>query len=521
MPPSPKHALESAYRLRSVASVAYPKIEDQSHRRQQWNGNVQGATNDSGEYHAAVRIVDGFPVEYSCLDDPRGNDLDEVDVGKILVAFDYEMISRKNTDVEKSMRSLEWSLLWNVARNLGLHNCNYRKQDPEFDTRRKLARSENYVVGLSSLEFDRVDHQTKRCTILVNKAEEGTICTPMLGTMTAHFTGDRDTVKKYLELNIEQEMNSRRVRIEEVKECRYIGDRSGLRANASTRMTLDSKNNSTNLALVFGVLVGVVMLFFAILLARGRRSSEEAVVLDDGEIDDNEQMPSPLPPIIPLQQREETKAAQRPSNSGDSNDSMIHPIDFVLGNDEDKGLQPVSIATIASGNMDGPVPINHYPIFRGLDERSSNSNPEGSGGNENIDPPHLPTLCVVPLDTILTKEPIESKTLKRRRKRKKRKKKQRVLKRVSSKQNINEMETISELDEGGANIDHEGSGCDGSEYSASEYSTDDEDDSIFVMNTPTSASDDGTSPKVSLGPVIPPSPIREEPKIRKLPPPWI
>lgn len=518
-PSPPKRALESVYRLRSVA---FPKIEDQGHRRQQWNGNGQGATNDSGEYKAAVRIFDGFPVEYSCLDDPRGNKLGEVQVGKILVTFDYEMISRKNTDVEKSMRSLEWSLLWNVARNLGLHNCNYRKQDPEFYTRRKLAPSENYVVVLSSLEFDRVDQQTKRCTILANKPEGRTICTPMLGTMTAHFTGDRDTVRKYLELNIEQEMNSRRVRIEEVKECRYIGDRSRFRANASTRMILDSKNNSANLALVFGVLAGVITLFFAILFARGRRSSEGAVVLGEGDLDDNEQIPIPFPPIIAVEQREETKATQQPSNCGTFNGIISHPVEFVPGIEEEKGLQPVSVATIASANMNGTMPTDSYRILRAQDERSTNSDPSGVGGNENLDQPHLPSLRVVPLDTTITTEPLESKTLKRRRKRKKRKKKQRVLKRVSSKQNIHEMETINEMDEGGAGINHEGSEFDGSEYSASECSTEDEDDSIFVMNTLTdSVSDDGNSPKVSPGPAIPPSPIREEPKIRKLPPPWI
>lgn len=161
--PPPQLKLKSAYPLRTVAPR---KKKGQDRRRQQtrWNGNGQGATNDSAEYKATVRIVDGFPVEYSCLEDPRENDLDEIYVREISMTFNYEMLTRYSADAEKSIRSLEWSLLWNVARNLGLHNCNYRKQDPKFDTRRRLAAhsEENYVVGLSSLGFDRIDDETSK-----------------------------------------------------------------------------------------------------------------------------------------------------------------------------------------------------------------------------------------------------------------------------------------------------------------------------------------------------------------------
>lgn len=162
----------------SAGSSRYPLrasnpriLEDQTHPPEQsrWNGNGQGATNGSSEYKASVRIVDGFPVEYSCLEDPRGNDFDEIDVGELVINFDYEMIAQVSSgteerSAEESTRSLEWSLLWNVARNLGLHNCNYRKQSPEFPSRNLLmGHNDSYVVGLSSLAFDQIDDETGKC----------------------------------------------------------------------------------------------------------------------------------------------------------------------------------------------------------------------------------------------------------------------------------------------------------------------------------------------------------------------
>jgi hypothetical protein len=145
---------------------------------------------------------------------------------------------------------------------------------------------------------------------------------------------------------------------------------------------------------------------------------------------------------------------------------------------------------------------------------------EESTPNSRSVPP-LPPLSVVPVDEAAKaterKKVEKSKTLATRRKRKKKKKqKPRVLKRVSSKNSINEMETIREDEEDDDEFEFEGS----------EYSTDDEDDVIVaqhistVIDTDTAADGEGT-PNVSPGSVAPPSPIQEEPKIKRLPPPWI
>jgi hypothetical protein len=164
---TPQRRRASVYRLRARAA---PANEMRARRRQQseWNGNVQGATNDSADFKASVRIVDGYPVEYSCIDDPRQANVDDVQVSQLEIEFDYEMISIVDADVLESIRSLEWSLLWNVARNMGLHNCNVRKQQELLleDGIRHLIAPDSYVVGLSSLELDTVDDSiSKDCAV--------------------------------------------------------------------------------------------------------------------------------------------------------------------------------------------------------------------------------------------------------------------------------------------------------------------------------------------------------------------
>lgn len=160
-----KRSPETAYRLRASSSSSSNLPQDQDRRRQQnqWNGNLQGATNDSNDYKPSVRIVDGFPVEYSCRDDPRENNIDDNDLVDMELTFDYDIVTSQDADIEGSIRSLEWSLLWNVAQNLGLHNCDFRKQNPSLEEQDNLTRrltTQNFVVDLSSLEFDSIDNST-------------------------------------------------------------------------------------------------------------------------------------------------------------------------------------------------------------------------------------------------------------------------------------------------------------------------------------------------------------------------
>jgi len=76
--------------------------------------------------------------------------------------FDYDVYTRTRPaeDVKGSIRSLEWSLLWNVAHNLGLHNCNFRDQRPGGEMMGRQLAESDYVISLSSLEFDSIDNST-------------------------------------------------------------------------------------------------------------------------------------------------------------------------------------------------------------------------------------------------------------------------------------------------------------------------------------------------------------------------
>jgi hypothetical protein len=347
---------------------------------------------------------------------------------------------------------------------------------------------------------------------LSDPVDAGTICTPMKGHMTAFYTGDRDIVRAYLERNIEQEMNSERVRIETVTDCLYIGERS-VSATPEFNLieTLDTKHSNTNLALVtvFSIIVfGIFMLSFALFMARSRRRREEMMLDDD----------APLESVIPAVIFEKTSQDQpapnmQPSISGDTEESVPDRIDTQEG---DMARQAISVVTLATGRSASPVgELEEQPSERKEDVSSAGAETPDA---ENPDVPHVPPLFVVPVDELPPKEPVKSKTLQTRRKRKKKKKKKPVLVRISSKQSINEMETINETDEAVVDGEEEGSEFDGSEYS--EYSTDDDDDMLLTVNTPVS-NDESTSPRISPGAVVPPSPIREEPKIRRLPPPWI
>ena len=529
---------ELVYRLRSRVA---PTSEEKARRRQQsnWNGNNQGATNDSTEeFKASVSIVDRYPVEYSCRDDPRQAKLKYDQVSRLEIEFDYEMITVVNSDVIENIRSLEWSLLWNVARNMGLLNCNVRKQQEPLleDGIRHLIAPDSFVVGLSSLELDTVDDEIGKdvscacfiqfvhyalneklnqsetlssffeelCTVKTT-TEEGSVCTPMVGRMTAQFMGDESIVRSYLEHNIKLEMNSNRVRIDNVEGCVYVGDRYSFMTNANAREEVQSKNKSTNLALVFGVLVGVFVLGFAVLMTRGRRTRQQHA------LDDDDALLHSIPTVIvskpdPMQTNRNGVLS---SSSSETQESASENIIASCPSEPDGfRIREVSFPT---GNQLAAVTVAQSPddqlLFTGDTEITETTTPNEFRDKENLEAQHSPTMLVAPVDTAAGKL---SKTLQPKRRRRK-KKKRRVLKKVSSRSSIDEMETIKEDDE---SIDSEF----GSDFDGSEYSSDDEEDTISPKGDCSSV---GTEPSAEIDAVIPPSPIREEPRIRRLPPPWI
>lgn len=164
--------IEAAYRLRSRASA-----EKQARRRQQQgdtgSGNAIAAKNGSFDYKTKIRIVDGFPVEYSCKNDPRGGgatSFNSANLKTMTIHFDYEMVTAPLANFTSNLRALEWSILWNVAQSIGLRNCNFQSQESYFSAGQQQRRLQSafstagnvapLVVSLSSLGPDQVDNST-------------------------------------------------------------------------------------------------------------------------------------------------------------------------------------------------------------------------------------------------------------------------------------------------------------------------------------------------------------------------
>ena len=397
-----------------------------------------------------------------------------------------------------------------------------------------------------SIFFLRLDSTLDSCIAIEgDTAAESTTCTPVVGRMKAHYTGDEETIRAYLLSNIEMEMNSNRVRIEDVEDCRFVGDRDAWEA-ANFREGINSKNTGTNLAVVVSVVVGVMVVGLALLVARGRRRRQQLV------LDAEDDLPTTIPTVVFQKPLSQSRSSIQSSSSGDTEESLPDRNDNMEERattttdegDEEKGQPffdvdetPVAEDEVPRDSVDANSPKHTIlpevePQVGPTQEKLTEETPsqtvpasmeEVPEDKENqtvvAGVPPRPPIFVVPLDEKKAKKEAAtkaSKTLQPRRKRKKKKKKkQRVLKRVSSRNSIDEMETIQEQDGEGS----DGGDDTGSEF-GSEYSTDDEDLDPSVLMNINGNGDGGLESSVpSARPV--PSPIREEPKIRRLPPPWI
>jgi hypothetical protein len=337
------------------------------------------------------------------------------------------------------------------------------------------------------------------CTFLIT-TDSASVCTPMIGRMTAQFAGDENTVRSYLEHNIKLELDSKRVRIDNVEESMYVGDRDSLLKSPNAREEVQSNNNSMNLALVFGVLAGVFVLAFALLMARGRRRRQQHVMDNDGEL------PHSIPTVIISKLGPSQVLRDNISSSSSSETQESVPDNNITSVPPDSdGFRirevafPTGVELAASRSAES---ADDQQLSDGESEMSDAAIANDVQEKENLGVSHLPPLFVVPVETAASKL---SKTLQPKRRRRK-KKKRRVLKKVSSRSSIDEMETIREDDE---SID--------SEFDGSEYSTDDDEDTM----SPQGDSSGAVMEPAEAEAVITPSPIREEPKIRRLPPPWI
>lgn len=109
------------------------------------------------EYKPQLSIQDGFPIEYNCENVLLEGTLPDA----VWFIFDYE-VTLKDAPLgafpADIRRSFEWSLLWNVAIEIGLYNCSLDAQGSQPAQRlRSLAESGFQVVALGSQKDDVVD----------------------------------------------------------------------------------------------------------------------------------------------------------------------------------------------------------------------------------------------------------------------------------------------------------------------------------------------------------------------------
>jgi hypothetical protein len=109
------------------------------------------------EYKPQLSIQDGFPIEYNCENVLEEETLPET----VWFIFDYE-VTLKDAPLgafpADIRRSFEWSLLWNVAIDIGLYNCSLDAQYSQ-PAQRLWSLTENgfQVVALGSQNDDVVD----------------------------------------------------------------------------------------------------------------------------------------------------------------------------------------------------------------------------------------------------------------------------------------------------------------------------------------------------------------------------
>jgi hypothetical protein len=318
---------------------------------------------------------------------------------------------------------------------------------------------------------------------------EDDICLPMRGKMMAQYTGDdTEAVEKYLLHHIQIEIDSQRVLVQQIKQILFLGDR----ATYGPQELGPIASDSSNVGLAVSLSLSFSLLVIALYVVIGRRRR---------------------------QIREESHNALNVSKDGimdipHGNTGSMHS-----GSNDDCSLNSQD-AEVPSSNVN-PSATEQEAMDLIMDDIS-----DCPSDSPALHPQDLAVNTKM-VDMLPPLAPgTRSKTMKKRR-RKKKKVKRNKLTRTNSRENINEMSTITEAneDEVLSDDDDTNSGTN-SEY----YSTDDEDSVASVGRTSRDPSP-ARSRTGSLGSAasggsggVPPSPIKEEPdtlRIPRLPPPYV
>eukprot|EP00540_Astrosyne_radiata_P003710 CAMPEP_0116845308 /NCGR_PEP_ID=MMETSP0418-20121206/13188_1 /TAXON_ID=1158023 /ORGANISM="Astrosyne radiata, Strain 13vi08-1A" /LENGTH=492 /DNA_ID=CAMNT_0004476391 /DNA_START=163 /DNA_END=1638 /DNA_ORIENTATION=+ len=268
-----------SYRLREPSSR--PKEDDdKSQRRKAYTHDVTNDSKDGQDAH--ILIKDGYPYQFSCLEfvDPK------VTRHKLPLEFDYEvtMSAKGESTFDDNLRALEWSILWNVVRRLGLHKCDFKAQDLLFGQARvqqeariggvpqhRQLKTPPLVVSLNSDEADKEDGRVEKCSVPQQPNPDATgpdFCFPMNGFMSVEYVGDKpEKVRQLLLDMVADAMSSSRILVEDVVQVTYIGTRT-VPAAADVLSSPEGSTGGLQIS-VFGIGLLVSLLAFVMSLILG------------------------------------------------------------------------------------------------------------------------------------------------------------------------------------------------------------------------------------------------------------
>lgn len=463
-----------------------------------------------------IRKRNGLPVEYSCPYTRSDNgtslsarsdlagDSSFHGLQSIVVSYAYEfgMLDPGESMEEvllQDLASLEFTFLYLVAKSTSLLKCDVDNQIVDFSasyTTQHDSSQVPYLVSLSSDPVDEIASADASCTVLVGLPKNW-ICIPMVGKMTVGYYGsddDQKIIENFILHILELEVANGTVHTEEIQKVSFLGQQP--LEGAPSIGSLDSNkvepqprsSDPSNVALAASLSVGIAFVMVVLFAAIKRR--RQSVKEDSDSIDPNVQAVDTmgdhdctpeLDPILSSDRLLDTKPDEENPPLISVSSTMTTQTTI-----QGKTLIPATstMTTVPTTNTIKRIMQANPPkhVESSSEERQGNVSTPAAEGASNIDATateqtnddgQIGSSTIATIDILPPKPPgstasklsaAASKSIKVSRKKKKKKKQKLV--RTNSREQISEMETITEEKEDPVVED-------GSEYSY--YSTDDDD----------------------------------------------
>jgi membrane protein implicated in regulation of membrane protease activity len=503
------------------APVANRHLQSSSEVQATLHGAFDSNEDDSDEEPSTVGeavsgLTDGYPYRYDCV---RG--MNE-SLTQLVIEFDYEYVATNpametSFDVDSlpiALPAMEWGLLWTLAYDLGLHGCQILNDSPH--SRRRLLEdgSVDYrIVTLSSRPLDRIDPTTSKlwswllewevliysrytlsllyasdsCQFLTAETSHS-ICYPMRGAVMAQYaagSGRNMSVAVIEEIRrLSRETLDHQMSLTgKVVATLYLGSRAEYAlANAPAHDLRKSKANYGSFTTIMASIVAsaIVLAVAIYLFVRGRTNKEQTK--DRKSEDRKDASPADVeagfseefPAVVGTDSAAARSIVNIAVKSIGSSTTILMSTEH--REDRDGGL-PDLLSVISTASTDESAGSEGAVRVRPLTPSPSDCSQTAemiehkqflTMSEETILPlasSELPPLPPSVISSKLSAAAVAATSSTRRRRKKKKRKKTRLT-RVSSRENVQGMETINETEE------RDGDDDDGSEYSWSTSDTD-------------------------------------------------